>query len=88
MRWKYEFVTISIEGRTIAVPVGENAGEFRGVLKLNETAELIFELLKKDVTENDIINEIEALYRIDRNKAAADVRNSLEIFRQKGLLIS
>ena len=86
MKWKLTFEKIEINEKTIAVPVGANADEFRGVADLNRTAAFIFDLLKNDITEEEIILEMEKKYKAERKTLAADVRRCLETFLEKGLI--
>ena len=45
MRMKYMLEKMEMDDQVIAVPVGENCEEFHGIIKLNETAERIIDLL-------------------------------------------
>ena len=58
MKLKYTFESMELEDRIVTVPVGEGAQEFRGVIKLNDSALEIFELLKADTTEEAIAAEL------------------------------
>jgi len=64
---KYEFENMELDDRIIAVPVGQDAKKFRGVVKLNESAVEIFELLKQETTEDEIVSVLEARYGNDTN---------------------
>lgn len=87
MRLKYTFEKMDLDDQIIAVPVGEAAGEFRGVVKLNETAAFIFDLLTEDMTEEAIVDALEKEYDAVREVLAADVHRYVNEFREKGLLI-
>ena len=50
MKLRYEFTMMDMGGEIAAVPVGESAGEFHGMLKLNETSAEILALLREDTT--------------------------------------
>ena len=86
MQWKFPFEKVEIQGTAIAVPVGEHVSEFRGVAELNPTAAFLFDLLKNDVTEEEIVLEMEKKYDAPRELLEADVRRCLETLREKGLL--
>lgn len=83
---KYTFETMELDDSLIAVPVGEGAHEFHGVIKLNETAALIFQLLKQEITENEIVDALSGEYEAPKNEIAADVHSCLENFRESGVL--
>lgn len=50
MKLKYEFSVMDMGDETVAVPVGDNADQFHGMIRLNETAAEIMELLREDTT--------------------------------------
>lgn len=50
MKLKYEFTVMDMGDETVAVPVGDNAGEFHGMIRLNSTGAEILELLREDTT--------------------------------------
>lgn len=54
MRLRYEFVIMDMGGELAAVPVGDNAGDFHGILKLNKVSAGILEQLKEDTTPEKV----------------------------------
>lgn len=87
MRLKYMFETIELDGQIVAIPVGEKADEFQGVIKLNETAAYIFDRLKEDTTKEAIIQALEEEYDIPVETIANDVEYYIAMFTEKGLLV-
>lgn len=87
MRLRYSFETMELDDRLVAVPVGDHANEFHGVVKLNEVAAFIFELLKDDTTEEAIVDALEKEFDASRSTLAADAKKCIESFSEKGLLI-
>ena len=87
MRLKFQFETMKLDDRIVAVPVGDNVNEFRGVVKLNETSAYIFDLLKDETTEEKIVDAMEKEYDADRSVIARDVKKIIAEFEEKGLLI-
>ncbi len=87
MRLKYQFETMNLEDQIVAVPVGADVNEFRGVVKLNETSAFIFGLLTKDTTEESIVDAMEKEYDAPRSEIAEGVRKCLGEFEEKGLLV-
>ena len=61
MKLRYEFSVMEMDGEYMAVPVGENAGSFNGMLRMNEVSAEILDLLKEDTTP-------EAVHRILRKR--------------------
>lgn len=87
MRLKYTFETMKLDDLIVAVPVGEQANEFHGVVKLNEVAASIFELLKNEITEEGIIDALEIEFDATRSELTDDVKKCIELFSEKGLLV-
>ena len=55
MKAKYTFEIMEIDDQMMAVPVGEVADELHGILKLNQSAAAILELLKEETSEEEIV---------------------------------
>lgn len=84
----YTFEIMELDDGFIAVPIGGEAGKFKGVIKLNETAADIFKLLESGVTESQIVSILSSEYDAPRDKIARDVRCCLDSFEQQGIVIS
>lgn len=84
---KYKFEKLELDGNIIAVPIGENASQFRGVIKLNDTGAKILDMLKDDVSEEKIIEELATQYHVPFEKLSSDVRRCVGIFQERGMLI-
>lgn len=87
MHLKYTFETMELDDRSVAVPVGPGANDFHGILKLNETAVFILNLLKNEITEEEIVEAMEKEYNVSRDVLAADVHRYVSDFMEKGLLV-
>ena len=86
MRLKYAFETMELDDQIVAVPVGDGSEEFRGVVKLNEEAAFVFNLLKEEISEESIVNAMAETYDAPRDTLAADVHKCVADFMEKGLL--
>lgn len=62
MKLKYEFVITDMGDESVAVPVGDNADQFHGMIRLNESACKIMELLKEDTTVPAIVEALKKEY--------------------------
>ena len=60
MRLNCEFTMMDMGGEIAAVPVGDGAGKFHGMLKLNAEAAEILELLKEETTPMQLHNALKA----------------------------
>ena len=56
MKLKEGFVVREIEGTIIAVPRGELTNQFTGVITLNKVSRIIWEMLDKGTTIEEIAN--------------------------------
>lgn len=71
---------------TLLVPgIGEEE-QFHGVIRLNETAAFITELLRKNVTEEEIIEALLREYDVERPVAEKHVKAVLNTLRSIGAL--
>ena len=55
MKLKYNFVTNEVADKIVAVPVGDDLEKFNGFVKMNDVGAYIFNMLKNDVTEDEIV---------------------------------
>ncbi len=62
MKLKYNFVTNKVADMVVAVAVGEDVQKFDGFIKMNDTGAYIFNMLKNDVTEDEITAAMEKEY--------------------------
>lgn len=87
MRLKYTFEKMELNGQIVAVPVGDNADDYHGVVRMNETANAIFDLLAEDTTEEVIVEAMEKEYDVSKEILVADVKHYVQKFRKKGMLV-
>lgn len=55
MKLKYNFVVNQVAEKMVAVAVGDDLEKFNGFIKMNDIGAEIFEILKTDVTLEEII---------------------------------
>lgn len=85
MKLKYTFESMELDDRIIAVPVGDGAQDFRGVVKLNDSAAEIFDLLKQETTEEAVVEALKARYG-DDPEIPGFVREAIDYLAQEGVL--
>ena len=86
MKLKYEFETTELGDEIIAVPVGDNARDFSGVLNLNASAAAILKLLKEDTTVEQIVLSLMEEYEGGKEKLTAFVEKFVQKLDDEGLL--
>lgn len=70
-------------GEKIAVSVG---GSFNGMLKLNDTAAFIAELLQQETTVEEAAKKLCEVYETDMETAIKSIESVAEQFRKVGLI--
>jgi hypothetical protein len=85
MKLKYEFAISTVAGETVAVSVG--AGKRNMVIKLNETAELLFGLLAEGAEVSSLSDALMEKYdELDQETARAEAEEFVELLRSNQLL--
>lgn len=80
------FVLREVGGMITAVATGPASHHFHGVITLNETGKLLFELLQQGCSEQQMVDHLAAEYGLDSAQALADVRAFTEKLRSAGIL--
>jgi len=62
MRLRYKFSMMDMGDEIAAVPVGDNSGEFHGMLKVNEVSADILRQLEEDTTPEKVHEYLIAKY--------------------------
>lgn len=58
MKLKYNFVTNEVADKIVAVAVDSDLEKFNGFIKMNDIGGEIFEILKNDVTFDEIVDKM------------------------------
>ncbi len=90
MRIKKDYRLRAVDEDYVVVPVGKAAKEFTGMIRLNSTAALLWELLSDGATEEelvaDLIEEFDGEEGFTPDLARADVKAFVENLRAHNLL--
>lgn len=86
VKLKYTFEIMELDDQKMAVPVGDGADEFHGILKLNTSAAAIFELLKEDTTEDAVIAKLLETYDIEEDELKTYVHEYIEELKGSGFV--
>lgn len=84
MKLNKNFLVHTKENDTVVVPTGD-AG-FSGVVKGNETLGAILDLLKKDITEENIIESMLKVYDAPREMIEKDVKTTISRLKEIGAI--
>lgn len=86
MKLKYDFEITELGDQIIAVPIGDNAREFSGVLDLNVTAATILKLLQKETMVEQIVSALQEEYEGTTEAITASVEKYINKLRKENLL--
>ena len=86
MKLKHTFEIMEIDDQMMAVPVGDGAEEFHGILRMNQSAAAILELLKEDTTEEEIVAKLLEEYDSTEEELQGFVHGYLEQLKEAGLV--
>ena len=80
MKLKYNFVINQVADQMVAVPIGDDLGEFNGFIKMNDVGADIFELLKEDTTVDEMVEALKVKYT---DATEEEVRENVVDFTDK-----
>lgn len=87
MKLNENFVLKTVAGSTVVMPVGEAVSKINGMIKLNDSAKLIWELLEAGKSTEEILAEMKNNFSdADEEILTADLNNFLNILIEKGIL--
>lgn len=86
MKLKVGFESVDMGDEIIMVPIGPNAHQIHGILKLNVSAREICYLLANDTNEEAIVNILSEKYENDEESLKKYVHVVVETLRKNGLL--
>ena len=86
MKIKDGFVVRDLAGQSIVVALGEASKTFNGMIKLNDTGRLIWDMLAEGKTKDEIADRFAAEYDVAREVAENDIGAFIETLQGAGIL--
>jgi hypothetical protein len=86
MKRNDNFIAHEVGGESLLVPVGPQVVDTNGIVKLNATGRLIWELLAQDRSLDELAESVSLRFEVDPARARADVAAFLEESRRMGLI--
>lgn len=86
MKVKEDFLLRKISDSYVVVPVGQAVVDFSGMVNLNESGAMLFEMLQKGCEVDDLVNAVLSEYDIDEATARADVKRFVAKVEGAGIL--
>ena len=86
MRYKGQFVVRQVVDEIVAVPVGDTAAKFNGMLLLNQASLVIWNCLEQDTSVDGIVQALTDAFEVSPEEARTDTLEFLEGLRTADLL--
>ena len=84
MKLNTNFIKHTIDGQTVVVPTA-GAG-FSGLVQGNKSVAVILECLENEVTEDEIVAELDKRFSGDKEQMMADVRDVVTKLKEIGAI--
>lgn len=84
MKIKEGFVLRSVADTWAAIPVGSAAAEFNGMLNLNDSGAMLWQLLERGARHEELLQAMLDRYEVTQEQASEDVAVFLNTLRQAG----
>lgn len=86
MKLKYSFEAVNMGNEIIMVPVGDNADQVHGVLKMNNEGQEIVNMLMNETDADSIINSLSEKYNAEKELIKKNVQDIVQLLRDNKLL--
>ncbi len=85
MKLKYDFEIMDMGDQVMAVPVGDNAHELHGVIRLNETGAELLKMIQAGMSEDQMVETLGKKYETAESEIRAFVTEFVANFKEAGL---
>lgn len=86
MKVKEGFILKKMGNQAVVVSVGSASKIFNGMIKLNESGELMWNKLTQGATKEELVEAILEEYDITEDIASSDVDRFIETLKKPGIL--
>lgn len=86
MRIKEDFILRTVAGNHVVVPVGTQNLNFRGMITLNGTGAFLWEQLKEERSEEELLAALLSEYEVDEATAKAGIEAFIAKLQEADLL--
>lgn len=86
MKVKQGFVLCQTDGKFVAVATGSLTEQFHGLITMNESGKLLWEMLDQHVSEDELTQRLLAVRSVTPEAAAASVHAFVTKMYQAGIL--
>jgi hypothetical protein len=78
MKLRGEFVVRQVADNTVAVPVGQTALQFNGMIMLNDVSRVIWESMQQETDLEQIVTAVTDAFEVSREEARTDIVEFLD----------
>lgn len=86
MKQNPDYIITDVADSHILVPVGKSAVNFNSIISLNDMGKTIWDLLEKEMTEEELLQSILAEYEVSAEQAKADIASFISKLRENGCI--
>lgn len=86
MKVKKDFLLKTIAGKSVVIPVRQQAVDFSGIIKLSDTGAFLWKILEQGAEKDELVAKLLDKYLVDEETAAADVDRFINKLNEAGLL--
>lgn len=86
MKIKEGFVIRKVMGNHVVIATGAQSKSFHGMVKLNDTAANIWELIAKGLSEDEITASMLEIYDVEEAVLRADVKKTVQSLIEQGFV--
>lgn len=87
MKLQYNFEIMDMGDEIVAVPVGEGAGEFHGMLRMNQDAAEMLRLVQESETPNEVLDKLCRLHpEVEKDELGMKLCDYLNQLVREGIL--
>lgn len=88
MKRNDHFLMQEVAGKFVVVPVGTAAADFPGMITLNETGVVLWNLLEQEQTEDALVKALMEEYEAPEEQIREDIRRFTQRLIQVGAVIA
>jgi len=77
----------NVGGQDLLVPMGSKVLDMNGLMVLNSTGRFIWELLAEDRSLEDLVAAVTERFKVDADRAGADVRAFIDDLGRQGCIV-
>lgn len=86
MKLSKDFVLRQVAGTWVVLPLNRETVDFTGMIRLNDSGAMLWQLLEQGSSRNDLIQELTARYSVSAQQTTADVDAFLDTLRSAGCI--